>query len=56
MWGHPRANKDSHQVRAHEIVWELDNEMFLPEGYEVEARDGNYLNLSVDNLTVRTTQ
>lgn len=55
MWGHPNANKDSHQVRAHQIVWELDNECFLPEGYEVEAVDGNFLNLDITNLRARLT-
>jgi hypothetical protein len=53
MWGHPNANKDSHQVRAHQIIWELDNECFLPPGYEVEAIDGNFLNLDITNLRAR---
>jgi hypothetical protein len=53
MWGHPNSNKDSHQVRAHQIVWELDNECFLPEEYEIEAIDGNFLNLDIANLKVR---
>jgi hypothetical protein len=53
MWGHPNANKDSYQVRAHQIVWELDNECFLPDGYEVEALDGNFLNLDIANLKAR---
>ena len=55
MWGHPNSNKDSHQIRAHQIVWELDNECFLPEGYEIEAIDGNYLNLDITNLRARLT-
>lgn len=55
MWGHPNANKQSFQVRAHQIVWELDNECFLPEGYEIQALDNNYLNLDLTNLVVRTT-
>lgn len=55
MWGHPSANKDSHQMAAHQVVWELDNECFLPEGYEAYPIDGNYTNLSFDNYTVRTT-
>jgi hypothetical protein len=55
MWGHPQANKDSHQVRAHQVVWELDNECFLPEGAEIEAVDGNYLNLDITNLKLRLT-
>lgn len=56
MWGHPSSNKDSHQVKAHQVVWELDNECFLPEGYEVYPLDGDFLNLSVDNFNIRTKQ
>jgi len=55
MWGHPNANKDSYQIRAHQIMWELDNECFLPEGYEIEAVDGNFLNLDITNLKARLT-
>ena len=36
-------------------MWELDNECFLPEGYEIEAIDGNYLNLDITNLKARLT-
>jgi hypothetical protein len=53
MWGHPDSNKDSFQVRAHQVIWELDNECFLPKGYEVEALDGNFLNLDITNLRAR---
>ncbi len=56
VWGHPNSNKDSHQVRAHQIVWELTNECFLPEGYEVQPLDGNFLNLDFENFVARTTQ
>lgn len=55
MWGHPYANNDSYQVRAHQIVWELDNECYLPDGYEVEPIDGDFLNLDVSNFRLRTT-
>lgn len=55
MWGHPSANKDSHQVRAHQIIWELNNECFLPEGHEVYPIDGNFLNLDFTNFEARTT-
>lgn len=55
MWGHPSANKDSHQVKAHQVVWELANECFLPQYYEVEAIDGNFLNIDIANLRVRLT-
>ena len=55
VWGHPDANKDSHQVRAHQIIWELDNECFLPEGYEVYPLDGNFLNLDFSNFSSRTS-
>lgn len=53
VWGHPDANKDSFQIRAHQIVWEIVNEQFLPQGYEVEAIDGNFLNLDITNLKLR---
>jgi hypothetical protein len=53
MWGHPSSNKDSHQVKAHQIVWELSNECFLPEHHEIEAVDGNFLNLDIANLRIR---
>lgn len=56
MWGHPSANKDSYQVRAHQIVWEITNECILPEGYEIQPLDGNFLNLDFENLTARLTQ
>lgn len=56
MWGHPNSNKDSHQVKAHQIVWELSNEVFLPEGHEIEPLNGNFLDLSVENFKVRATQ
>lgn len=55
MWGHPNANKDSHQIRAHQVVWELTNETFLPPGHEVEAIDGNFLNLDITNLRLRAS-
>lgn len=55
MWGHPSANKDSHQIRAHQIIWELNNECMLPEGYEVYPLDGNFLNLNFDNFAARTS-
>ena len=55
MWGHPDSNKDSYQIRAHQIIWELNNECFLPDGYEVYPIDGNFLNLDFDNFNSRTT-
>lgn len=55
MWGHPSANKDSHQAKAHQIAWELVNECFLPEHHEIEPIDGNFLNLDISNLRVRLT-
>lgn len=55
MWGHPNANTDSHQVKAHQIVWELANECFLPQYHEVEPIDGNFLNLDIANLRTRLT-
>lgn len=55
IWGHPQANIDSHQIRAHQIIWELNNECFLPEGYEVYPLDGNFLNLDFNNFASRTS-
>lgn len=55
MWGHPSANKDSHQVKAHQIVWELVNECFLPQYHEIEPINNNYLNLDIANLKIRLT-
>jgi hypothetical protein len=56
MWGHPNANKDSYQVRAHQILWELVNECYLPEGYEIGMLDNDYSNLSIENIFLRTTE
>lgn len=55
MWGHPNANKDSNQVRAHQILWELVNECYLPEGYEIGVLDNDFSNITIDNLFLRTT-
>ena len=55
MWGHPSANKDSYQIRAHQVIWELNNECFLPKGYEVYPINDNFLNLDFDNFSSRTT-
>jgi hypothetical protein len=55
MWGHPSANKNSHQVKAHQIVWELVNECFLPQNYEIYPIDNNFLNLDINNLNIRTS-
>lgn len=54
-WGHPRANTKSHQIAAHEILWEIHNECYLPEGYEVYPLDGNFLNLTIENFKIRTS-
>jgi hypothetical protein len=47
---HPKANKDSHQVKAHVIVWEICNEQYVPEDCWIIPLDGNYTNLNIDNL------
>jgi hypothetical protein len=52
---HPRSNKDSNQVKAHIVAWEIYNKCYLPDNYRVIAIDGNYLNLLEDNLTVVET-
>jgi HNH endonuclease len=51
---HPKADPVSNQIKAHIIVWEICNEMFIPEGYWVVPVDGDYTNLDVANLELRT--
>lgn len=52
---HPKANAVSNQIKAHIIVWEIANSMFVPEGHWVVPIDGNYLNIDISNLELRTT-
>jgi hypothetical protein len=56
MWGHPSANKDSYQVRAHQVLWELVHECYLPEGSEIGMLDNDFSNLTSDNIYLRTTE
>lgn len=54
---HPNANKDSCQVKAHIIVWELYNKQYLSDNYRVIALDNDYTNLDISNLKlVNTTE
>lgn len=54
---HPNSNKDSNQVKAHIVAWEIYNSQYLPEGYWVVPKDGDYTNLLEDNLViVKTTE
>ncbi len=52
---HPKADPDSNQIKAHIIVWELCNERFVPEDHWVVPKDGNYTNLDICNLELRTS-
>lgn len=46
---HPRASK-IHQVKAHIIVWEIENKQYLPKDYGIWFKDRNQLNISTKNL------
>lgn len=46
---HPKANKDSNQIKAHIVLWELVNEQYVPEDCWVVPIDGNYTNLAIEN-------
>lgn len=46
---HPKSNKDSNQIKAHIVQWELINEQYVPEDCWVIPIDGDYTNLSVEN-------
>lgn len=52
---HPKANKDSNQVKAHIIVWEICYEQYVPEDCWIIPLDGNYTNLKIDNLILVNT-
>ena len=54
---HPKADPASNQVKAHIVVWELVNEMYVPENHWVVPIDDDYTNLDVSNLVlVNTTE
>jgi hypothetical protein len=53
---HPTAIK-TNQIKAHNIVWEINNSQYVPDNHWVIPIDGNYLNISKDNLRlVNTTE
>lgn len=47
---HPKSNKDSNQIKAHIIAWEIYNSQYVPENHWVVPKDGEYTNLLEDNL------
>lgn len=51
---HPKADPTSNQIKAHIIVWEICNERFVPEGHWVVPIDGDYTNIDIANLELRT--
>jgi hypothetical protein len=52
---HPKANKDSNQIKAHVVAWELFNEQYVPEDCWVIPTDNDYTNISPDNLILVNT-
>lgn len=54
---HPKSNKDSNQVKAHVISWELHHKQYVPDNHWVIPIDDDYLNLDPTNLElVNTTE
>lgn len=51
---HPKADPTSNQIKAHIITWEICNNMFVPENHWVVPLDGDYTNLDISNLELRT--
>lgn len=48
---HPRASS-GHQVKAHIILWELHNKRLFPENHVLIPKDGNFLNLDINNFDI----
>lgn len=46
---HPKSNKDSNQIKAHIVQWELINEQYVPEDCWVIPIDEDYTNLNIEN-------
>lgn len=53
---HPKANKNSNQVKAHIVSWELVNEQYVPEDCWVIPLDENYTNLDLCNWILVNTK
>ncbi len=49
---HPLAAPTSNQIKAHIVLWELINEMYVPDNYWVVPNDGIYTNLNIDNWSL----
>ena len=52
---HPSSNKDSHQIKAHIVAWEIYNRQYVPNNSWVVPVDGDYLNLAESNLVLVNT-
>lgn len=52
---HPRASK-ANQVKAHIILWELHNQQPFPDNYVMIPKDGNFLNLIIDNFEIKSNE
>lgn len=52
---HPRASS-ANQVKAHIILWELHNKQLFPDNYVMIPKDGNFLNLNIDNFDVMSNE
>lgn len=52
---HPRASS-GRQVKAHIILWELYNRQSFPDGYVMIPKDGNFLNLNIDNFDIMSNE
>lgn len=52
---HPKADPTSNQIKAHIVLWELLNEMYVPEDCWVVPLDQDYTNLDHSNWVLRTS-
>lgn len=52
---HPRASS-GRQVKAHIILWELYNKQLFPDGYVMIPKDGNFLNLDINNFDIMSNE
>lgn len=52
---HPRASS-GRQVKAHIVLWELYNKQLFPDGYVMIPKDGNFLNLDINNFDIMSNE